>query len=164
MVSSANRYTVPVASSVSADVRPTALPPSRPTTRAIGTTARPQAVDTVRPTVLAPNEAPLGADEEVLLAGLRTSSQNYIPLDVAVPRRMTGAADVVGLSRRAVFLLLHVDGVSTLAQIAQATTLPVSEVIGLFLEMLSCGAVELAPCEPPAFDPFESGVFRIVQT
>lgn len=118
--------------------------------------------DTQRPTV-APSSLPTapperGDDEEVLLEGLRLGSQSYIPLDLAVPRRTEAAAAVDGLSHRARFLLLHVDGTSTLAQIARATSLPQSEVIGEFLELLGSGVVEVAtPDDAPP--PHRSGIF-----
>lgn len=118
--------------------------------------------DTQRPTV-APSSLPTapperGHDEEVLLEGLRVGSQSYIPLDLAVPRRTERATEVDGLSHRARFLLLHVDGTSTLAQIARAASLPQSEVVGEFLELLGNGTVELlAPEEGPT--PHRSGIF-----
>ena len=118
--------------------------------------------DTQRPTVAAsarPTALPAGGhDEEVLLEGIRLGSQSYIPLDIAVPRR-TEASEVDGLSHRARFLLLHVDGTSTLARIARATSLPQSEVIGEFLELLASGTVELVPAEEGPAPHHRSGIF-----
>ncbi len=132
----------------------------------------PAPVSTSRPTAMPPsNDVVLGGDtketappptldEEVMLEGLRLRSKAYIPLDVAVPRLVPGAATVTGLSHRARFLLLHVDGHSTLAQLSRGAMLPEPEVIGIFLELLGCGAVELVMSDVETVT--HSGVFRIV--
>lgn len=123
-------------------------------------TAMPPANDTLVASDGAQTAPPPTLDEEVMLKGLRLRSKAYIPLDAAVPRLVPGAADVTGLSHRARFLLLHVDGHSTLAQLSRGAMLPEAEVIGIFLELLGCGAVELAM--PEVDSVMDSGVFRIV--
>jgi hypothetical protein len=135
------------------------------------TVLAPPPVSTSRPTALPPTDGsavagemkdtapPPALDEEVMLKGLRLRSKAYIPLDTAVPRLVPGASDVTGLSHRARFLLLHVDGHSTLSQLSRGAMLPEAEVIGIFLELLGCGAVELAMPDVDAV--MESGVFRL---
>lgn len=78
------------------------------------------------------------------LAGLRLGTDLYLPLDLVVPARSAigdGVLDDVSLRTR--FLLLHMDGVASLADIAAAACLARGEVVAVFLELLDLGIVEL---------------------
>ena len=65
-----------------------------------------------------------------------------LPLDVAIPTR-TSAVVRTNLELRASFLLLHVDGQSSVRDIAEATGLPFAEVQASFLSLTAEGLVEL---------------------
>jgi hypothetical protein len=66
-----------------------------------------------------------------------------LPLDVAVPVR-TKLAPPADLELRASFLLLHVDGRSSVGEIAELTSIPVDEVLATFMGLTAVGLVELA--------------------
>jgi hypothetical protein len=65
-----------------------------------------------------------------------------LPLDVAIPTR-TSSAVPTGLDHRASFLLLHVDGQSSIRDIAQLTGLPFADVQATFLLLTADGLVAL---------------------
>lgn len=65
-----------------------------------------------------------------------------MPLDMIVP--MATSKSRSGLDHRSAFLLLHVDGRSTLALIAAAVDLPRIDVYDCFLNLRDHGYVELA--------------------
>lgn len=101
--------------------------------------------------------------EEALLRALPSSqASNALPFDLTVPRRVPlyeGFATT--LSHRAACLLLHVDGCSTLADIAAHTSLPRDVVLDIFLELLGTGSVELDVLDRDRrTPPPSSGVFR----
>lgn len=73
---------------------------------------------------------------------LRHQALPRLPLDVAVPTR-TSVALPVDLALRAAFLLLHVDGRSSIREIAELTTIPVEEVLATFLELVTLRLVAL---------------------
>jgi hypothetical protein len=63
-----------------------------------------------------------------------------VPL--AVPKRAPGA-DASFLPHAAAFVLMHVDGVSTVTTIAEVANLPLDEVVTYFLELSALGMVNL---------------------
>jgi hypothetical protein len=65
-----------------------------------------------------------------------------LPLDVSIPTR-TRASVPADLELRTSFLLLHVDGRSSLRQIADLTGIEVDEVLEAFLQLTALGLVEL---------------------
>jgi hypothetical protein len=69
-----------------------------------------------------------------------------LPLDVSVPTR-TRASVPADLELRTSFLLLHVDGRSSLRQIADLTGIGVDEVLDAFLQLMALGLVELGGTE-----------------
>ena len=73
---------------------------------------------------------------------MRHHSPAQLPLDVAIPTRTKGAAPS-DLELRASFLLLHVDGQSSVRDIAELTGFPVSDVLVTFLMLTAQGLVEL---------------------
>jgi hypothetical protein len=88
------------------------------------------------------------------VAGFRDSCGN-VPLDATVPSR-TSAPIPTGLSLRATFVLLHVDGVASLQRIAAMACLSLPDTIEAFLQLLLLGVVEVpadadatAPPAPP---------------
>ncbi|MDB4937494.1 MAG: hypothetical protein JWP87_4466 [Labilithrix sp.] len=73
---------------------------------------------------------------------LRHPALPSLPLDVAVPTR-THVRPPAGLDLRACFLLLHVDGRSSVRDIAELVALPVEEVLGGILDLSARGLVEM---------------------
>ena len=75
-------------------------------------------------------------------SSLRHQPPARLPLDVAIPTRtlLTPPPD---LELRAAFVLLHVDGRSSVGEIAELTMLPVDEVLGTFLGLTAVGLVTL---------------------
>jgi len=73
---------------------------------------------------------------------LRHQALPSLPHDLAVPARtrLTPPADL-GVS--ASFLLLHVDGVATVRDIAELAALPVTEVLSTLLDLTARGLVQL---------------------
>jgi hypothetical protein len=95
-------------------------------------------VPSARPTA-APN-----VDLDALAGScLRRDSAADLPLDLAVLVRVPGA-DLEALDHRAAFLLVNVDGASTIADIAARSQLPIAEAIAIFLELIALRAVEIA--------------------
>lgn len=129
---------------------------SRPTEAALG--SPPHDVITVVPSVR-PTWQPDFDCSELAMPSLAFDSHANLPLDVAVPVRVDGK-DLDGLDHATLFVLLHVDGVSPIRAIAETAQLPVSEVIGHFLELLARGAVELGSRPPTVAPPPFSGFFR----
>lgn len=83
---------------------------------------------------------------------LRHQALPRLPLDVAVPTR-TFVALPADLELRAAFLLLHVDGRSSVREIAELTALPVEEVLATFLGLLASGLVALGGTQASAGVP-----------
>jgi hypothetical protein len=73
---------------------------------------------------------------------LRHQALPSLPHDVAVPVR-TRIAPPPDLGLRASFLLLHVDGVATVRDIAELAALPVTEVLSGLLDLTARGLVQL---------------------
>lgn len=73
---------------------------------------------------------------------LRHQPHPALPLDMIVPSR-TRVAVPAQLELRAAFLLLHVDGRSSLRDIAELTALPLDEVVATFRALAREGYVEL---------------------
>ena len=74
---------------------------------------------------------------------LRHPPPPRMPNDVAIPRR-TGTPAPTDLELRAAFVLLHVDGRASIAEIAELTALPALEVAALFVGLLAEGLVTLS--------------------
>jgi hypothetical protein len=95
----------------------------------------------------APSARPTSVpDYDVAAVAFETSLRHQalpsLPHDVAVPTRtrLTPPADL-GVS--ASFLLLHVDGVATVRDIAELAALPVTEVLATLLDLTARGLVQL---------------------
>ena len=95
----------------------------------------------------APSARPTSVpDYDVAAVAFETSLRHHalpsLPHDVAVPTRtrLTPPADL-GVS--ASFLLLHVDGVATVRDIAELAGLPVTEVLTVLLDLTARGLVQL---------------------
>jgi hypothetical protein len=73
---------------------------------------------------------------------MRHHSHPKLPLDVAIPTR-TSVGAPADLELRASFLLLHVDGQSSVRDIAELTGFPVGDVLTTFLSLTAHGLVEL---------------------
>lgn len=105
-----------------------------------------------------PTSVPETFDAQWLDAGLaRGAIARGIPRDLVVPTRVPGAS-VAGIHLREAFLLLHVDGRSSIDEIAYAAGLPLVEVMDAFLELVTLGCVELSGTSH-TFAPPESGTF-----
>ena len=76
-------------------------------------------------------------------SSLRHQALPNLPLDVAIPIRTRKVAPA-DLELRASFLLLHVDGRSSVRDIAELTGITVEDVLPGFLKLTSLGLVELA--------------------
>lgn len=90
------------------------------------------------------------------VAGLR-DSRGHVPLDFVIPTRtaLAPADGTQGMDASVMFVLLRVDGKSSLRDIAQATTLSLPRTIEIFYQLLALGLVEVAPGQtacnrPPA--------------
>ena len=73
---------------------------------------------------------------------LRHRSLPSLPLGLAIPSRTTVAAPA-DLELRAAFLLLHVDGRSSVQEVADLTGIAVHDVLTTFLGLMASGLVEL---------------------
>lgn len=73
---------------------------------------------------------------------LRHLTLPHLPLDVAIPIR-TSLAAPADLELRASFLLLHVDGRSSIRDIADLNGIAVEEVLVTFLDLTARGLIEL---------------------
>jgi len=80
--------------------------------------------------------------DDAAMAALSARAMASVPPSIAVPIRKVGAP-TAGIDLRVAFVLLHVDGVSTVADIANLTQLPIPDAIACFVELLSLGIVEL---------------------
>jgi hypothetical protein len=76
------------------------------------------------------------------IAAFAESAAPPIPPDVTVPQR-TRRKVPDDLSLRLAFLLLHVDGRTSLDDIARTAQLPVNEVLAGFLELIALGLVAI---------------------
>ncbi|MBX3185711.1 MAG: hypothetical protein KF819_01800 [Labilithrix sp.] len=83
-----------------------------------------------------------------------------IPLDVAVPAH-TGAAPPSDLELRAAFVLLHIDGRSSVRDVAAMVDLPLDEVLARVLQLTALGLVELGGAAAPARAVPASGERRV---
>ncbi len=75
-------------------------------------------------------------------ASLRHPHASSVPLDLAIPTRRPLPPDAA-LDLRSAFLYLHVDGRSSIAEIAHYVSLPIAEVVPRILSLVAIGAVEL---------------------
>jgi hypothetical protein len=94
-----------------------------------------------------PSERPTSVPTyDVAAVAFETSMRHHVraglPLDVAIPTR-TSSAVPTHLDLRASFLLLHVDGQSSVREIAEVTGLPFADVEATFLSLTADGLVEL---------------------
>jgi hypothetical protein len=132
--------------------RPPESSSKRPTNPASAQAGRTTDVPSARPTSVPDFDLSALADADIL-----PQDQGWpFPPDLSVPLR-TGPAPE-GLDLRTAFLLLHVDGTSTVAQIATSSALPFDEVMRGIVRLIETGAVELRVAEPPV-GLSESGVF-----
>jgi hypothetical protein len=134
--------------------------PTRPVERVErGTTPAPESSEAKTDVPSArPTSVPESFDADWLDAALaRSASAPSVPGDLAVPVRVPGAS-CEGLDVSMAFLLLHVDGRSSMAQIAAAAQLGVSEVTASFLELVRLGCIQLAGTAHPQIPP-ESGTY-----
>jgi hypothetical protein len=95
----------------------------------------------------APSERPTSVPDYDVAAvafesSLRHQALPSLPHDVAIPTR-TRVAPPADLGLRASFLLLHVDGVATVRDIAELVALPVTEVLSGLLDLTARGLVQL---------------------
>ncbi len=95
----------------------------------------------------APSERPTSVPGyDVAAAAFETSLRHHalpsLPHDVAIPTR-TRIDPPAELDVRASFLLLHVDGVATVRDIAELAALPVTEVLAGLLDLTARGLVVL---------------------
>jgi hypothetical protein len=139
--------------------QPSTLPPpesgvsDRKTTRALeGVRGGRERTDvpSARPTCLP------DADMEALATACLHDRNFGVPRDMFVPLRTAAATH--DLDHRSAFLLLHVDGRSTLADIAHRAQLPLEDVVTSFFGLVEQGAVELTMASDGLRAP-ESGVF-----
>ena len=85
-------------------------------------------------------------------ASLRHPALPRLPFDLAVPIRTARVAPP-DLELRASFLLLHVDGRSSVGEIAELTSISLDEVLATFVGLSAVGLVELAGLHPPITPP-----------
>ncbi len=97
------------------------------------------------PTEVPPSSVPDGFQVAAVasLAGLRDSCGN-VPLDACVLVRKSGVVPT-SVSDRAAAVLLQVDGVLSLQEIAAKTKLSLPDTIGAYLDLLGLGVVDAAP-------------------
>ena len=112
-----------------------------------------------------PSVAPSSRPTSVPTFDLEALARTCLPpegmqLDRLVPVR-TAKTVAKGVDLRSIFLLLHVDDRSNVAQIAHTAELPLAEVVSCFFELLALGVVDMAG--EPAMDlPRASGVYARV--
>src|SRR4051794_24068398 len=101
--------------------------------------------DSQAPTEAPPPSVPTGFQAAAVasLAGLRDSCGN-VPLDACVLVRTTTVVPA-SVSERAACVLLEVDGVLSLQEIAAKTNLSLPETIGAYLDLLGLGVVDAVP-------------------
>lgn len=96
-----------------------------------------------------PSERPTAVPGyDVAAIAFETSMRHHrpasLPLDVAIPMLTSSTNRApTGLDLRAAFLLLHVDGQSSIRDIAGVTGLPFDEVQSAFLSLTAAGHVQL---------------------
>jgi hypothetical protein len=111
------------------------------------TTPAPAMVDMPGDWAMTPSDRPTSVPTyDVAAVAFETSMRHQVPaglpLDVAIPTR-TSSTVPTDLELRASFLLLHVDGQSSVRDIAEATGLPFADVQAAFLSLTADGLVEL---------------------
>jgi len=101
------------------------------------------------PTAEPPSSVPDGFQVAAVasLAGLRDSCGN-VPLDACVLVRKTWVVPA-SVSPRAAAVLLQVDGVLSLQEIAAKSNLSLPDTIGAYLDLLGLGIVDAAPATSP---------------
>lgn len=82
------------------------------------------------------------------IAGMHDTRGN-VPLGACVPRRSSRDLPHATISRDESRVLVYLDGVTSLAEIAEETAMPLTEVVGVVLGLLSQGMVEMAGDSPP---------------
>ncbi len=151
-MSAAARHAECLAPAIASEERVTEKPREQPTFRVAdgSVTEAPSS----RPTTIPHADQALGVMEMVL----RGCSDSAGPLDIGIPTR-TPAAQRANIDHRLAFILLHVDGVSSVGEIAGHLELPPTEVRRVFLELLG---LELIALSSPPLDRegcTKSGVF-----
>ena len=76
------------------------------------------------------------------VAGLR-DSRGHVPLDACVPTRTTNNVLSGALDWRASLVLLHIDGVHSLGEIATQTDISLPDAIAGCLDLVAHGVVEV---------------------
>jgi hypothetical protein len=105
-----------------------------------------------------PTSVPENFDAEWLSAALACGAgSSGVPRDLAVPNRVPGAR-CDGLDLATAFLLLHVDGRSSIVQIAACAQLELADVTASFLVLLNLGLIDFAGTAHSQIPP-ESGTF-----
>jgi len=115
----------------------------------------------------APSERPTSVpDYDVAAVAFETSLRHQalpsLPHDLAVPTR-TAVAPPPELGVSASFLLLHVDGATTVRDIAELAGLPVTEVLAGLLDLTARGLVHLGGTQLSGGVPI-SGARRTTKT
>ena len=81
------------------------------------------------------------------IAGLHDTRGN-VPLDACVPVRTPKEVPAT-ITRDEIYMLLYVDGETSLKQISDETGFSLTDTVALFLTLLSQGLVHIAGEEPP---------------
>ena len=128
---------------------PAALRPAvhAPTVRALPDTSpaplmagSPTDIPSARPTSVPDFDVSILAEA----TALRYPSTRGMPMDLSVPVRLLREDyEGEGICHRAAFILLHVDGVSSIDEIACSAGLPIREVIETLFGLVSAGMVRL---------------------
>ena len=101
----------------------------------------------------------LQAFATLLSCSLRDTSALHVALDTEIPIRVRRPNQTQPLTFQASFFLGHVDGCSTILEIAAQAQLPVARAVVAFREMFALGIVTFAS---PSESPPVSGIFSAV--
>lgn len=97
--------------------------------------------------------------DAVLMTNSVVSFDPHANAAQAIPKRVPGS-DASQLPHAAAFALMHVDGVSSIATIAEVADLPLQDVVMYFLELTALGIVTMGETRPLETIPPESRVKR----
>jgi hypothetical protein len=97
--------------------------------------------------------------EEAFMSKGMMSFDPHAHASLAIPKRVPGA-DASSVPHAAAYALMHVDGVSTIATIAEVADLPQQDVVMYFLEMTALGIVTMGELRPGETVPPASHVKR----
>jgi hypothetical protein len=145
---SARRAEAPLTSSQVVSAQTAATSPAPPLVESETTTDVPSA----RPTSV--------PDHHVMTIERGTFSfEAHTNVPLAIPRRVPGAGASV-LSHEVACVLMHVDGVSTVATIAEVADQPLEDVVMCFRELVALGIVSLAEPKQLESMPPDSRIHR----